>query len=179
MFSSAETELSGLRVLRPRVFQDQRGNFVKTFQAELFNNLGLSFEPKEEFYSTSSAGVLRGLHFQIPPQDHVKVVYCLSGRVLDVVVDLRKSSPTFGRSHARELSAQNREILFVPAGFAHGFLALADNTIMFYQTSTVHSPAHDAGIAWNSIDFKWPVEQPILSDRDKQFPALRDFNSPF
>ena len=173
------TELPGLKIIRPKIFQDARGTFVKTFHREVFRQLGLDFEPREEFFSTSAKNVLRGMHFQLPPAAHAKLVYCIAGRVLDVVLDLRKDSPTFGRSVARELNATSREMFFIPVGFAHGFLALEDNATMVYQTSTVHSPAHDAGIVWNSFGFDWPVKNPVMSDRDQKFPALRDFASPF
>ena len=173
------TELPGLQVIRPRIFEDARGSFIKTFHAGLFRERGLDFTPQEEFFSTSAKDVVRGMHFQLPPVAHAKLVYCLAGRVLDVVLDLRKYSPAFGRCHARELNATNREILFIPIGFAHGFLALEHGTTMIYQTSTVHSPAHDAGIAWNSFGFDWPVKNPQLSGRDNKFPALHDFQSPF
>ena len=173
------TELAGLQVIRPRVFEDVRGRFVKTFQAPAFREAGLPFEPQEEFFSTSAKDVLRGMHFQLPPAAHAKLVYCIAGRVLDVVLDLRKSSPTFGRSHARELNDQNRELLFIPIGFAHGFLALQAGATMVYQTSTVHAPAQEAGILWNSFRFDWPVKDPVLSERDRKFQALRDFKSPF
>lgn len=179
MFQLIPTSLPGLQVIQPRIFSDRRGDFVKTFHAGLFHDLGLDFEPREEFFSTSARGVVRGMHFQRPPAAHAKMVYCIVGRVLDVVLDLRKSSPTFGRSCARELSAANREMLFIPVGFAHGFLALEDGATMVYQTSTVHSPAQDAGIVWNSFGFDWPVKSPQLSERDQQFPALTDFDSPF
>ncbi len=139
------TELPGLQIIRPRIFQDARGSFVKTFHAGQFRELGLDFEPREEFFSTSAKGVLRGMHFQLPPAAHAKLVYCIAGSVLDVVLDLRKNSPAFGRNCARELSAANHEMLFIPAGFAHGFLALDDGATMIYQTSTVHSPVHDSG----------------------------------
>lgn len=173
------TELPGLQIIRPKIFQDARGSFVKTFHAGQFRELGLDFQPREEFFSTSAKNVLRGMHFQLPPAAHAKLVYCIAGRVLDVVLDLRKSSPTFGKTCARELNAANREMFFIPVGFAHGFLALEDNATMIYQTSTVHSPAHDAGIVWNSFGFDWPVKNPVLSERDQKFPALREFNSPF
>jgi len=173
------TELEGVKVLRPRIFTDIRGTFVKTFHAPALQAAGLDFSPQEEFFSISHRNVFRGMHFQLPPADHIKVVYCLTGRVLDLVVDLRKKSATFGRHLAWELSGQNREILYIPSGFAHGFLSLEDNTTMLYQTSTAHSPAHDAGIRWDSIGYQWPVERPILSDRDRQFAALSDFQSPF
>ena len=175
----APTELPGLQIIRPRIFRDERGSFVKTFHAGQFRELGLDFEPHEEFFSVSARGVLRGMHFQLPPAAHAKLVYCIVGSALDVVLDLRNNSPTFGRSCARELSATNREMFFIPAGFAHGFLALEDGATMVYQTSTVHSPAHDAGVRWDSFGFDWPVKTPALSERDKKFPVLRDFSSPF
>jgi len=173
------TELPGLKIIRPKIFQDARGSFVKTFHRDVFRELGLDFEPREEFFSTSAKGVLRGMHFQLPPAAHAKLVYCIAGRVLDVVLDLRKSSPTFGRSVARELNATNREMFFIPVGFAHGFLALEDGATMVYQTSTVHSPAQDAGIAWDSFGFDWPEKSPRLSARDTAFPTLENFQSPF
>ncbi|MEI9959673.1 MAG: dTDP-4-dehydrorhamnose 3,5-epimerase [Limisphaerales bacterium] len=173
------TKLPGLQIIRPRIFRDERGSFVKTFHAGQFRELGLEFEPQEEFFSTSAKGVLRGMHFQLPPAAHIKLVYCIAGGVLDVVLDLRKNSPTFGHTCACELSAANREMLFIPVGFAHGFLALEDGATMVYQTSTVHSPTHDAGVRWDSFGFDWPMKHPLLSERDKKFPALRDFHSPF
>jgi dTDP-4-dehydrorhamnose 3,5-epimerase len=173
------TELPGLQIIRPRIFRDTRGSFVKTFHAGQFRELSLDFEPREEFFSTSAKNVLRGMHFQLPPAAHAKLVYCIVGSVLDVVLDLRKNSPTFGRSCARELSAANREMSFIPVGFAHGFLALEDNATMVYQTSTVHSPAHDTGVRWDSFGFDWPVKNPVLSERDKKFSTLREFVSPF
>jgi dTDP-4-dehydrorhamnose 3,5-epimerase len=179
MIQLVETGLTGVFALKPRIFEDQRGSFVKTYHERLFEELGIPFNPKEEFFSVSHKNVVRGMHFQRPSAAHDKLVYCPAGRVLDVVVDLRKSSKTFGQAIARELSDKNREMFFIPVGFAHGFLALEDNTMMVYQTSTVHSPEHDAGILWDSFGFQWPVKEPILSDRDKAFPALKDFQSPF
>jgi len=173
------TELPGQWVIRPRIFADARGSFVKTFQRDFFLEHGLDFEPREEFFSTSAKNVLRGMHFQMPPAAHAKLVYCIAGRALDVVLDIRKNSPAFGRCHARELNDVNRDILFIPVGLAHGFLALEDDTTMVYQTSTAHSPAQDTGIVWNSFGFDWPVKNPVLSERDRKFPTLREFQSPF
>jgi dTDP-4-dehydrorhamnose 3,5-epimerase len=173
------TELAGLRILRPRVFQDVRGTFVKTFHRESFRELGMDFEPREEFFSISRRDVVRGMHFQLPPHAQGRIVTCLTGKILDVVVDLRRSSSAFGQVWSRELDAANREIIFIPEGFAHGFLALEDNTLVSYVANQVHSPAHDSGILWTSIGFDWPVKNPILSERDQKFPALREFQSPF
>jgi len=171
--------LPGARVLAPRVFQDQRGDFVKTFHEPDFAALKINFQPREEFFSTSKRGVLRGMHFQLPPHDHDKLVYCVRGAALDVIVDLRRASPAFGKCASVELSAENRLLFFIPKGFAHGFLALRDDTVMIYKTSTVHAPAHDAGIRWDSFGFHWPEKNPVLSERDRSFPAVADFNSPF
>ena len=173
------TELAGLHVIRPRVFEDARGSFVKTYHAEMLREAGLAFQPQEEFFSVSRRNVIRGMHLLMPPHAQTRLVYCISGKVLDVVVDLRKASLTFGHVLTRELSAANREMLFIPEGFAHGFLTLDENSVMVYLASPVHSPPHDAGIAWNSIGFQWPVKDPVLSDRDLKFPALCDFQSPF
>jgi len=174
-----KTELAGVQVIHPRVFEDARGGFVKTYHLQTLREAGLAFQPQEEFFSGSHRNVIRGMHFQMPPHTQTRLVYCPRGRVLDVVVDLRKNSPTFRRVLSRELTGANHEMLFIPEGFAHGFLALDELSLMIYLASPVHSPRHDAGIAWNSIDFHWPVKNPVLSERDQQFPALRDFQSPF
>jgi dTDP-4-dehydrorhamnose 3,5-epimerase len=172
------TELDGVFVLKPNVFEDARGSFVKTYHEDLFASCGIRFAPKEEFFSVSRKNVLRGMHFQRPPAAHDKLVYCPVGKVLDVVLDLRASAKR-GLFISRELSASNREMLFIPRGCAHGFVTLEDDSMMVYQTSTVHSPAHDAGVLWNSFGFEWPVRNPVLSERDQKFPALRDFESLF
>jgi dTDP-4-dehydrorhamnose 3,5-epimerase len=171
--------LPGAFVLEPRFFEDPRGNFLKTFHQPDFAALGMDFHPREEFFSTSHRAVVRGMHFQLPPHDHEKLVYCVRGAALDVVLDLRKASPGFGKFAGIELSAQNHRLFYIPRGVAHGFLSLHDDTIMIYKTSTVHVPTHDAGIRWDSFGFVWPVATPILSERDRLFPALADFNSPF
>jgi dTDP-4-dehydrorhamnose 3,5-epimerase len=178
-FELVDTGFPGLHVLRPRQFGDRRGSFVKTFHVSHFASLGISFVSREEFYSVSAKNVVRGMHFQLPPAAHAKLVYCPCGRAMDVVVDLRRQSPKFGRSYSRELNGNTPELVFIPAGFAHGFLSLQDDTIMVYQTDVVHTPECDAGIAWDSIGFEWPVNGPILSERDQRLPRLEDFVTPF
>jgi dTDP-4-dehydrorhamnose 3,5-epimerase len=178
-FQKIETACAGLFVIKPRVFTDPRGSFVKTYHENLFLDLGLAFTPREEFFSVSAKNVLRGMHFQLPPAAHAKLVYCATGRILDVVLDLRSNSPTRGQAVSRELSAANREMFFIPPGFAHGFLSLEDDTLTVYKTDFVYAPAQDAGIGWNSFGFNWPVAQPIVSERDSKFPAWSDFQSPF
>jgi dTDP-4-dehydrorhamnose 3,5-epimerase len=172
-------EIPGLMLLQPPVFHDLRGSFTKVFHEESFRAAGLPFSPREEFFTVSRKGVLRGMHFQLPPAAQDKVVFCPRGRALDVVLDLRRASPTFGRHFSRELSGTNLELIFIPAGLAHGFLALEDDTTLFYLASQAHSPAHDSGVLWNSFGFDWPVSEPILSTRDQDFNTLPQFVSPF
>ncbi len=139
----------------------------------------MTFIPRESFYSTSRRGVLRGMHFQTPPHSHAKLVYCIRGSALDVVVDLRKSSPRYGAAASAELSEKNHQQLFIPTGLAHGFLALESDTVLVYMTTTVHSPSHDMGIHWDSFGFDWGTEAPTLSARDARLPTLGAFDSPF
>jgi dTDP-4-dehydrorhamnose 3,5-epimerase len=173
------TEIEGVMRLHPVIFRDARGEFVKTFHSEQFRELGLDFEPREQFFSTSHRDVIRGMHFQNPPADHSKLIFCLQGTVLDVALDLRKSSRTFGKFVSTELSESNRTCLYIPRGCAHGFISLTEPSLVIYQTSTVHDPKHDAGVRWDSFGLEWPCANPILSDRDRQFPKLSEFPSPF
>ena len=134
---------------------------------------------REEFFSTSAKDVLRGMHFQIPPHAHQKLIYCVNGKVLDVLLDLRQCSPTYGRSISLELSAANRHVLYIPVGFAHGFLSMEDQSCLVYKTDAVHAPLHDAGIRWDSFGFAWPSDAPLISGRDLAHPAFSEFHSPF
>ncbi len=179
MFNIHSQPLPGAFILQPRCFEDNRGNFVKTYHRGLFKDMGIDFAPTEEFFSTSHKDVLRGMHFQLPPHDHNKLVYCIRGAVLDVVVDLRRGSPTYGKTASIELGETNRFLFYIPKGFAHGFLGLHDNSIMVYKTDHFYAPASDTGILWDSFAFDWPVTAPVISPRDLAFPALRDFNSPW
>lgn len=171
--------IPGCHEIVPAVFRDGRGAFVKTFHHDLFAAQGLVTEWKEEFYSVSRKGVLRGLHFQLPPHDHAKLVYCTDGEVLDAVVDLRKGSPTFGYSITKELKASTGNMLYIPSGLAHGFYVLSSSATMMYKTSTVHAPSHDSGIRWDSAGIAWPDEAPVVSERDSWLATLAEFNSPF
>lgn len=174
-----ETPLPGLLEICPVVSRDPRGTFVKTFHEAHFRRLGLATHYAEEYYSLSHRGVLRGMHFQLPPHDHAKVVTCVAGKVLDVVVDLRAGSPSFGRFHSIELDDERAMMLAIPSGMAHGFLALSETAVMYYQVTSVYSKEHDAGIRWDSLGIPWPTSDVILSDRDREFPAFADFNSLF
>lgn len=171
--------LPGVKVLKPFIFEDARGNFVKPFHEDQLLQHEISMTVREEFYSTSAANVLRGMHFQTPPHAHQKLIYCIRGRVIDVLLDLRRSSPTYGKSISLELSSQNSHVLYVPTGVAHGFISLEDHSCLVYKTDAVHSPQHDLGIRWDSFGFEWKSENPLVSDRDLKHAAFNEFVSPF
>jgi dTDP-4-dehydrorhamnose 3,5-epimerase len=173
--------LAGACVVEPFVHSDERGRFVKNFHARELAEAGLRFELREEFHSVSERGVLRGMHFQSPPCAHQKLVSCLAGSVLDVLVDLRRQSETFGESCSLELSAARPQMLWVPIGFAHGFVSLEDGSCVTYKTDNEHAPLYDCGIRWDSFGFDWPLapEESIISPRDRAHPALAEFASPF
>ncbi|NJN75339.1 MAG: dTDP-4-dehydrorhamnose 3,5-epimerase [Synechococcaceae cyanobacterium RL_1_2] len=174
-----KTKITGCYELVPKIFQDDRGIFVKTFHTEIFKNYGLDCQFAEEYYSYSYKDVLRGLHFQTPPKDHTKIVYCVAGAVTDVVVDLRVGSPSYGEFAVFDLNAETANLIYIPPGLAHGFQVKSDMAIMMYKVSTVYSPQHDSGILWNSMDIPWRDKNPIISQRDSQFIKFTDFNSPF
>ncbi len=178
-FIKKNTVISGCFEISPTVRKDPRGTFVKVFHAAEFKKLRLGTDFPEEYYSVSRKGVLRGLHFQVPPADLVKLVFCLGGEVLDAVLDLRKKSGTYGKHFTLKLGAKKGNMLYIPKGCAHGFYALSANAIMLYKTSAVYSFENDAGILWNSAGIKWPEGKPLISPRDAAFPELKDFKSPF
>lgn len=173
------TGIPGCVELQPREIGDHRGAFIKTFREDWFRALGLPTDWAEQYYSESKPGVLRGLHLQLPPFDHGKLVHCLSGYVVDVVVDLRKGSPSEGRAARVELSADKRNMLYVPEGLAHGFCTIDAPATVIYSATTVHAPDFEAGIRWDSLDIEWPLNAPTLSERDAQLPPLSAFESPF
>jgi len=174
-----ETKIPECFLIKPAKFSDIRGSFVKTLHEEIFAARGLMTTFAEEYYSYSKKGVLRGLHFQLPPHDHIKMVYCVYGRIMDAIVDLRKGSPTFGGHALFELSDENAQALYLGRGVAHGFYVLSNEAIVMYKVSTIYAPEHDAGILWNSAGVPWSDTMPIMSERDKGFPPLDQFESPF
>lgn len=162
-----EINISGCYLIESAKFSDERGDFIKTHHQEVFKNFGLEVPSAEEYYSRSKKDVIRGMHFQHYPDDHNKLVYCPEGEVLDVFLDLRKDSNTYGLSMSFILNAHNMRSIFLAKGIAHGFLSMRDNSIIVCKTSTVHSPSRDSGIHWNSFGFEWPVKNPIISEKDK------------
>ena len=172
------TTIAGCSVLPLFHHADERGEFVKVFQASAPVALGAT-GIAELFWSRSGRGVVRGLHFQVPPHAHHKLVTIVSGSALDVVVDLRVGSPTYGTTVTIPLDAGTPTAVTVPIGCAHGFQATADDTVIVYATSTEHAPACDRGIRWDSIGVAWPIAEVVVSDRDAAFPSLAEFDSPF
>jgi dTDP-4-dehydrorhamnose 3,5-epimerase len=173
------TALPGCLELLPFRQEDARGWFLKTYHEPSFSELGLALDWQEEFVTRSHAGVVRGMHFQEPPHDQVKLVTCLSGKVLDVALDLRTDSPTYGQCAALELSGELGNAFYLPAGLAHGFLALEEGSTLLYRVSRAYAPEHDAGILWSSIPLAWPVDAPRVSERDQALPPLQTYASPF
>jgi dTDP-4-dehydrorhamnose 3,5-epimerase len=176
------TKLSGGFAIHPKVHRDQRGFFLESYTSRDFKNAGIAIDFIQDNHSMSmERGVLRGMHLQLPPQAQSKLVRVIRGAVFDVVVDVRKNSPTFGQWEGFELTEDNFAMIFVPAGFLHGFCTLAPKTELQYKIDNYYSPQHEAGIIWNDPDIgiRWPVQKPVLSEKDKKLPAFKDFISPF
>lgn len=175
-FNFEKLKLEGLLLVKPMVFNDERGFFLETYKLGDFEKAGIKGNFVQDNHSKSTKGVLRGLHYQKSPVAQGKLVRCPNGRILDVAVDIRKDSPTFRKWMAVELSAENALMLYLPEGFAHGFLVLSDTAEIIYKCTREFSPAHDAGIRWNDpqIGVKWGVTDPVLSVKDLNLPLLKD-----
>ncbi len=172
-----ETGIAGLILIKPKVFNDHRGFFLESYSEEAFRKAGITCCFVQDNHSRSAQkGVVRGLHFQRQPFAQSKLVRVTRGSVYDVVVDLRQGSSTFGQWRGFELSERNFNMLFVPQGFAHGFCTLEENSEMQYKVDNPYSPTHDAGILWNDPSFgiDWPVQNPILSEKDGKLPLFKD-----
>lgn len=174
-----ETDIKGLMVIEPRVFGDARGYFMESFSERKFRELtGLDVDFVQDNESRSSYGVVRGLHMQLPPHAQAKLVRVVSGRALDVAVDLREDSPTYGRHFAIELTGENHLQVYIPKGFAHGFAALSEEVVFQYKCDEYYAPDSETAIIWNDpdldIDWRLPAEDVIVSDKDKNHPKLKD-----
>ena len=174
----SKTDISGCYLIKPLSFNDARGTFVKTFNSKIFRDEGIDLNLREVFHTTSSAGVIRGMHFQAPPAHNYKIVTCILGRVLDVLLDIRKSSKTYGRSISFDLTP-NSNFVLVPPGVAHGFAALGKENTLLYSTSREYDVRLDSGIHYDSFDFTWPSGNWTVSPRDSALPSIKDYNSPF
>lgn len=178
------TELEGVRIITPKRFGDERGYFCETYHRQRFAEAGIDIEFVQDNQSRSArAGTVRGLHFQSPPVAQDKLVRVVRGRILDVAVDIRRSSPTYGRHVAVELSAENGRQLLIPVGFAHGFCTLEPDSEVVYKVSAFYAAAHDLGLAFDdpALGIAWPVDpaQAVVSDKDRRQPRLSDLASPF
>lgn len=174
-----QTTIPGVFLIKPKTFFDERGSFVKHFNGQEFQERGLVSAFHEDFFSISQKNVVRGFHFQTPPHDHAKLVYCSQGKVFDVLLDLRVGSPTYGKTETFFLDAKDYKALYIPSGVGHAFASLEDNSLVMYKVSSGHHPDHDKGVHWESVGLRWPVENAIVSKRDISFPALGDYQSPF
>lgn len=175
-----ETAFKGLLVLDPSVFYDDRGYFFELYNVQRFEDV-LNVNFLQDNVSRSKKNVLRGLHFQNPPYAQGKLVTVLNGSVLDVVVDLRQAEPTYGQSYKILLDDKEKKMLYVPEGFAHGFLTLEENTIFSYKCTNVYNKESEGGLNWDDpfLKIEWPVKDPIVSDKDKIYPSFQCFNSLF
>lgn len=176
-----KTGFKDLTEIYPKVFKDDRGLFFESWNKNVFTEHGINYEFKQDNQSISQKNVLRGLHFQVPPHEQGKLVRVASGKALDVVVDLRKNETTYGKHHKVILSAEENNMLWVPPGFAHAFLALENNTIFVYKCSGLYNKESERIIKWDDdyLDIDWGVESPIVSEKDKEGVCFSDYRSPF
>lgn len=176
-----ETKIPGLLIIKPDLFEDDRGYFFESYNKQKFSDAGIDLSFVQDNESKSQKGVLRGLHFQNPPYAQGKLVRVMRGAVLDVAVDIRKDSPTYGKWESIKLTGDNKMMYWIPAGLAHGFLTLEDDTVFFYKCTNNYNKESEGSIRWNDPDLNidWGVSNPILSEKDKTSPLFKDFKSNF
>jgi dTDP-4-dehydrorhamnose 3,5-epimerase len=174
-------EIEGLLLIKPAVFSDERGLFYETYSSNKYSAYGIPTSFMQDNESISKKNVLRGLHFQSPPHDQGKLVRVIKGAAIDVAVDIRKQSPTYGKYIMVELSEENKFQFWIPSGFAHGFLSLTDETIFSYKCTNLYNKESESGLLWNDkdINIQWNIENPIVSEKDIQLAPFNSFNSPF
>ena len=175
-FEFKRLEIPDVILIKPKVFEDERGFFMETYKKPDFEKAGIKGEFVQDNHSKSRYGVLRGLHFQKDPYAQAKIVRCIRGVIYDVAVDLRKNSPTFGGYVGVLLSEFNKYQLYIPKGFAHGFVVLSDVAEVVYKVDNVYAPDYEGGLIWNDpdVNIQWPIEDPIVSPKDQKWPTLRE-----
>jgi len=175
-FEFKRLEIPDVILIKPKVFEDERGFFMETYKKPDFEKAGIKGEFVQDNHSKSKYGVLRGLHFQKGPYAQAKIVRCIRGVIYDVAVDLRKNSPTFGEYVGVLLSEFNKYQLYIPKGFAHGFVVLSDVAEVVYKVDNVYAPDYEGGLIWNDpdVNIQWPIEDPIVSPKDQKWPTLRE-----
>lgn len=172
-----KTELEGVIVVEPKVFEDNRGFFLETYKASEFAANGININFCQDNHSKSIKGVIRGLHFQHFPKPQAKFVRCIRGKIFDVAVDIRPNSKNFGKCFGIELSEENKKMLYIPEGFAHGFSVLSEEAEVLYKASNEYAPECDAGIRWNDeeLNINWRIENPLVSEKDKILPTFSEY----
>lgn len=180
-FEFAPTDIKEVIEVRPRVFPDERGEFAELFKLGDFEQVGITQPLTQINYARSQRNVLRGLHYQVNPKAQAKLVWCPAGEVFDVAVDIRKNSPTYGQWVGRTLSSENKTMLYIPRGFAHGYCAITDNAEVMYACDEQYAPDQEGGVLWNDseLGIAWPVEEPVLAERDAAFPPLAQAHNNF
>jgi len=180
-FKFNRLEIPDLILIEPRVFEDERGFFMEFYNLKDFNHSGIDVEFVQDNHSHSRKGVLRGLHYQLRPMEQGKLVRCVRGIIFDVAVDIRRGSPTYGEWVGVILSEENKNMLYIPPGFAHGFCVLSDEADVIYKVTNFYSPEHDRGIIWDDPDIgiEWPIKDPILSEKDSKLPTLKEAENNF
>jgi len=180
-FNFKRLKIPDVILVEPQVFPDERGFFLESFRESIFNENGINARFVQDNYSHSIKGVLRGLHYQKNPKAQAKLVTAIQGEIFDVAVDIRKGSPTYGKWVGETLSGQNHKLLYVPEGFANGFCVLSNEAKVVYKVNQEYSVENERGILWNdpAVDVKWPIEKPILSNKDQQLPLLEKIDNNF
>lgn len=174
-----ESKIPGCFLIQPKIFTDERGMLIKPYHSDKYKALGLHSQYNEELIVTSSKGVIRGLHFQYPPLPQIKLVSCVQGRILDVVLDIRKGSPAYGQWDSFILDNENNYVLYVPEGLAHGYAVFEENTVVCYRMSNVFSAELDGGIRWDSAGVNWGIESPVVSGKDRNLLPFCEIDSKF
>jgi dTDP-4-dehydrorhamnose 3,5-epimerase len=176
-----KTPIEGLLVIKPKFFGDERGHFFESWSKQAYQNIDLDLDFVQDNQSLSQKGVLRGLHFQNPPFAQGKLVRVIKGSVIDVAVDIRKDSTTYGQHFAVKLSEENKKVAWIPPGFAHGFVALEDDTIFTYKCTGIYNKDSEGALVWNDTDLNidWGIESPLVSEKDMVAGSFKDFKSQF
>ena len=174
-FEFERLKIPDVILIKPKVFEDKRGFFMETYKKTDFEAYGINTTFVQDNHSKSAYGVLRGLHFQKKPYEQAKLVRCIRGKIFDVAVDLRRDSPTFGKYISAILSDDNKHMIFVPRGFAHGFEVLSEEAEVVYKVDNIYAPEYESGVIWNDRDIgiDWPIKDPILSEKDSKWPTLK------
>lgn len=174
-----QTPLQNIWLIKPEVIDDKRGHFLETFRARLFKEQGLEFEFVQDNISVSKKNTLRGLHYQLPPSSQTKLVMVASGEILDIAVDMREHSPTFGEHFTTVLSSENRHMILIPTGYAHGFSVLSEEATVYYKCSDYYNKELERGVRWDDPDLAidWGVELPVISEKDSSLPLLSELRT--